>query len=108
MNDYATHAGGFASLKARLGADCPTFIWNNITIPMVPGSLTKSKDLGPGGFRVRSDMSFQVLMSDLPVPGPKLKQTISYLSHEYRIDAHNVLPGNLMTSFEVNDADAAA
>lgn len=75
---------------------------------MVPGSLSKSKDLGSGGFRMHSDMKFQVLLSDLPSPGPKLKQTISYLSHEYRIDVHNVLPGNLMASFEVNDADAAA
>ena len=108
MNDFAGHAAGFKQFQDRLGSDCPVFTWNNQDFPIVPGTGKRRKDLGPGGYLLTADLKLTVLLSELPTIGPALKQTIVYLGDEYRIDSINTHPGELMVTFECNDANAAA
>lgn len=89
------------------GEACPVFIWQGKPYRIQPGSAVRGKDLGAGGFRLRSDLKFATLVSELPDPAPALKQTIVYLGDEYRIDTMEKFAGDLMVRFECNDPDPA-
>lgn len=105
---YGIHADGIGQVEAYLGDKCPTFIWNGNVIRILPGSAVRGKDLGEGGFRLRSDLKFVVRVSDLPVPGPALKQTIAYLGQNYRIDTMELFAGDTLQRFACNDPNQAA
>ena len=94
-------------LKALEKAGESCFVWNKDSYPIVPGSAVRGKDLGAGGFKLRSDLKFTVRLEVLPEPGPQLKQTITYLGDRYRIDTIEKLPGELRW-FECNDPDQGA
>ncbi|HEV2350806.1 MAG TPA: hypothetical protein VG028_13275 [Terriglobia bacterium] len=106
MDVYSKHAASLKALQAYHGAACPLFVWNGINIPILPGSAVRGKDLGMGGFKLRSDLKFTVNVSDLQSlagGGPQLKQIITYLGDPYRIDSIEKFEGGLLQRFECND-----
>ena len=110
---YLIHARSVAQVQNSLGSKCPVFTWPSDSdsaddvYRILPGSATRRKDLGSGGFRMTSDLRFIVLVEELPEPGPELQQTIAYRGDTYRIDSIETLPGGLMKRFECNDPDPA-
>ena len=77
--------------------------WNGSDYPITPSSAVRGKDLGEGGFRLRSDMSFVVRPGVFPDPGPQLKQRVTYQGDEYRIDTIEKIPGMAFWRYECND-----
>jgi hypothetical protein len=110
MNDYATHAGGMASLQSRLGADCPTVTWNNQVYQIIPGSTMRRADLAPGGFQMNADLRFEALVSTFANGGTitdatSLKNTllstpVAYQGDVYKVDAVGIRPGGLQVIVE--------
>lgn len=91
---------GLISLEDGLGA---VMTWNGEDYPVVPTSAVRGKDLGAGGFKLRSDVSLIVRNAMLPDPGPQPKQKITYLGDEYRIDTLEKTPGEPFIRLECND-----
>ena len=80
-----------------------SIIWNKVPYPILPGSAVRGKDLGAGGFKLRSDLKLVVRCDVFPSPGPQLKQQITYLGDPYRIDTMEKMPGDLFWRWELND-----
>lgn len=88
----------------QLEADIPvTITWQGAAYPVVPTSAVRGKDLGAGGFKLRSDFSFVARPESFTEGLPQLKQRISYLGDEYRIDSIEKTPGEAFLRFECND-----
>lgn len=81
--------------------------WNSKDYPILPGSAVRGKDLGAGGFKLRADLKFIARRDVFPEPGPQLKQRITYLGDDYRIDTMEKMPGDKFLRFECNDPDQA-
>lgn len=77
--------------------------WNGKAYPILPGSAVRGKDLGAGGFKLRSDLKFIARPEVFAAPGPQLKQRVTYLGDEYRIDTMERMPGTVYVRFECND-----
>lgn len=89
--------------QAALGDNCPTCVWNGNTIRIIPGTVVSRKDLTVGGFSTDDDLKFSVNVSDLPQNGqPTLRQTITYLNADYRLDAIITMPGGMMLEYQLN------
>jgi hypothetical protein len=61
--------------------------------------------MGLGGNELTADLSFIVIATSLPSPGPQVDQTITYLGNLYRIRDIDTLPGGQMLRFKCNDAN---
>lgn len=116
MDPYSSHANSLSKFKAYLGTACPLFNWDGHDYPIVPSSVRRKKDLEAGGFDLWADLSFLVLVSDLPDPNPGLKQTILYPSgtgpnapvpRAYRIEEIQELPGGQIKRFVCVDKEQA-
>lgn len=112
MDIFGEHAAKVGEVMSYLGDNCPTFTWTTptkvFTIKILPGSLRRSKNLEAGGFLKLADLTFVVRTADLPDPGPGLKQTITYLGDEFRVEGITKLAGDTLRRFEVVDIDQAA
>jgi hypothetical protein len=109
MDVYSRHAESLKAVQRRDGDACPWFSWKGpdglvVRVSILPGSLVRGKDLGAGGFKLRADLRFVVVASDLPDPGPEPQQTIEYLGKPLRIDTIETLAGATLLRFECNDA----
>jgi len=94
----------FVKALAELEPDCGSVItWHGNDYPVMPGSAVRGKDLGAGGFKLRSDLKLIVRLAVFPDPGPQLKQTITYLGDAYRIDTMEKMPGDGFWRWELND-----
>jgi hypothetical protein len=93
-------APGLEDLEAVTGS---VVTWNGADYPITPTSAVRGKDLGAGGFKLRADFSFVVRPGVFPGPGPQLKQKVTYLGDEYRIDTIEKIPGQAYLRFECND-----
>ena len=77
--------------------------WNGGDYPAFAGTAVLGKDLGMGGFKLRADLKLIIRSGVLPDPGPQIKDRITYLSREYRIDTIEIIPGEPFVRFECND-----
>lgn len=77
--------------------------WNGAEYPILAGSAVRGKDLGAGGFKLRADLRFLARTGVFPDPGPQVKQKVTYLGDEYRIDTMEKIPGQPYLRFECND-----
>jgi len=82
--------------------------WQGADYPVTVTSAVRGKDLGAGGFKLRSDFTFVARRSVFPDRGPQAKQRITYLGEEYRIDTVEKTPGDVFLRYECNDPNAAA
>lgn len=105
---YAKHLASVKAVQAYLGPKCPVFTWAGNTYQMLPGSVMQRKDLGVGGFKLSSDLRFLVCSDAFPNPPPQLKQMLTYLGINFRIDSIRTLPGGILQEFECNDPNQPA
>jgi hypothetical protein len=101
-------SAGFAEAMAELEDNAGVVTWNGADYPVWPGSAVRGKDLGAGGFKLRADLRFVVRAGVFPDPGPQLKQKVTYLGEEYRIDTIEKVPGETFVRFECNDPNQGA
>ena len=98
-------ADALAGLEEVTGA---TVTWNGNEYPIIPTSAVRTKDLGAGGFKLRSDFGFIARPTTFPSPGPQLKQRVTYQGDDYRIDTIEKIPGVAFLRFECNDPASGA
>jgi hypothetical protein len=103
MNAYQTHADGIQQVQDYLGDACPVFAWGGQAIRILPGSVKRGKDLELGGFGPYANLEFVVLMKDLPAD-LGLKQIITYLGGNYRVETIEGFAGQSLARFACVDA----
>jgi len=106
MSELSDFLGpGLEVLEGVCGA---VVTWGGRDYPVVPGSALRGKDLGPGGFRWRSDFTFFARPGVFPAPGPQLKERVVYEGEEYRIDGIERGPGGAFARYDCNDPNQGA
>jgi len=103
MSAFDEFTAGLKECEATLPQ---SITWDGVAYPILPGSAVLGKDLGSGGFKLRSDLRFVVRKEVFPTPGPQLKQRLTYLGDEYRIDTIERMPGEVYLRFECNNPTA--
>ncbi len=102
---FQRHADGVAAVQEYLGPSCPVFTWAGTDYRLSPSSAVRGNNMGLGGNELIADLSFVVLAAQLPNPGPKVDQTITYLGNSYRIRDIDTLPGGQLLRFKCDDAN---
>ena len=112
MDPFSKHAQGIAAFQAYLGAACPVITWGVAgqaqTIKVLPGSVVRRKDLGPGGFKLEADLQFTALAADVQDAGPTLKSLIQYDGETYEVQAIHKLSGDTVWRYQCDAADEGA
>lgn len=110
MSYYDTHAAGFQTMQNLLGEACPTIQWKGADWKIIPDSLVLDKKLRQGGFVFDADnaLVLHALRSQFADQEPDAQQEITYSGREYRIDAKQILPGNLIIRLVCSDVNGAA
>lgn len=106
MSPFQYHAEVMARHQSHLGDACPSFTWDGRPYNIIPGTAVRRQDLDRGGYALSSDLQLHVLASAFSDSPPSLKEIISYLGNDYRLDEIQPLPGNLVWKLVLNDATA--
>ena len=88
---------------AELEDNAGSITWQDNDYPVWTTSAVRGKDLGSGGFKLRADLTFVARAGVFPDPGPQLKQKLTYLGDQYRIDTIERIPGETFFRFQCND-----
>lgn len=99
---------GFAEAIGELEDNAGVITWSGVDYPVWPTSAVRGKDLGAGGFKLRADLTFVARSGVFPDPGPQLKDKVTYLEEEYRIDSMEKIPGEPFVRFVCNDPNQGA
>ena len=102
VNAFENHADGIRQVQDYLGDACPSFTWKDQVIRMLPSGAKKRKGVTLGGFQLESDLSFTILRADLP-DQLGLKDVITYLEEDYRVDAITRFAGDTLARFDCNN-----
>ena len=94
---------GFSEALGELEDHGAVITWNGNDYPVFPTSAVRGKDLGAGGFKLRADLTFIARSGVFPDPGPQLKDRITYLGEDYRIDTMERIQGEAYTRYVCND-----
>lgn len=109
---FAKHAQGVKSVQNWLGSACQSFAYAGNNYLICPDTAVRSKDLQAGGFKPNADLTFVVVVADLPAGwptvGPKLREEIDYLGDRYRIREIHKLPGNTLAEFRCDELNQSA
>ena len=108
MTAYARHAASLKAVQDYHGEACPVIGYDGRSIPVLPGSAARRKDLGPGGYHLDCDLSFVTNLDRFGSKQPTLKETITYMGDSYRVTAIHKLAGGLTARFECVDTNAGA
>ena len=106
MSPYERHAAALKSVQTRLGPSVVT--WDGDDLPIVPGTATRRKDLGAGGFSLNADMRFEALAScwgyddASNLKTDMLQTVVVYLGDNYKVESVGIRPGALQIVVECN------
>jgi len=127
MNPYAVHARGLGMFQAKMGASCPSFLWNrgtpilndgtDSTWQIVPASVQTNVDLVTGGFGDDRKLRFSVLVAQFytaavstpeQVKAQMNETPIGYLGALYKITTIEIAPGGLVFVIDANSLSQGA
>ncbi len=95
----------FSEALAELEDLAPGVItWDEEDYTAFVGSAISRKSLEAGGFQLEADFRFLIRRELLPEPGPQVKQRVTYLGRDYRIDSIEEVPGRAFVRFKCMDA----
>lgn len=117
MTEYEIHAQALQGVQERLGGACPFFVWHGKEYKISPGTASRRKDLGSGGFELNADFRFSCLIgpllsSDSPtitdLKDSLLQSRIIYLEDDYKPVSVDIMPGGLQIVVNCNSLNQMA
>ena len=127
-NPYAVHARALGAFQAKMGTNCPTFLWNqgnpiafdgtDQSWNISPSTVTTKETLSTGGFQPNFTLRFSALAAQFYVaPGittpDQLRRQLSnspigYLGGAYKITDVDIAPNGLVLTIDANAQDQNA
>jgi hypothetical protein len=94
------------NLERALGR--PSFRWNGVKYPCVPGKSKEELVFSMGGAAPDNTLVLNVRMGVLPKPGPQSKQLLTHDDYSWRIETVSEAPDGAWVKITCSDPNAGA